>query len=144
MEITPQPWRQLVGRPWKQLQATLILKKEIKKKNTDDVKSSKSLKIRTQSIYTNWFAPHLWPSIFAIVKKHCNFINILHYLKTFYKKPTEANGSHDKLSRGSLYAWFIPRGEIKPHLKSAIKKGTISMASKIYVFQFWKQNQNKK
>jgi hypothetical protein len=47
METTPQPWRRLVGRPWKQLQATFILEKEIKKKNTDDVESSKSIKKRT-------------------------------------------------------------------------------------------------
>jgi hypothetical protein len=44
MDTTPQPWRRLVGMPWKQLQATLILEKEIKKKNTDDVESSKSIK----------------------------------------------------------------------------------------------------
>jgi hypothetical protein len=42
METAPKPWRQLVGRPQKQLQATLIFKKEIKKKNTNDAKNSKS------------------------------------------------------------------------------------------------------
>jgi hypothetical protein len=91
--------------------------------------------------YTNWFALHLWLPIFAIVKKHRNFINVLHYLKTFHKKTREINGPSDKLSRGSFYEWFTPRGEIKPHLKSAIEKGTTSMHQR-YIFQFWKQNQN--
>jgi hypothetical protein len=36
MEIAPKPYRQLVGRPQKQLQATLISKKEIKKENTNE------------------------------------------------------------------------------------------------------------
>jgi len=42
MEIALKPWRQLVGRPQKQLQATLISKKEVKKINTNDAKNSKS------------------------------------------------------------------------------------------------------
>jgi hypothetical protein len=42
MEIFPKPWMQLVGRPQKQLQATLISKKEIKMENINDAKSSKS------------------------------------------------------------------------------------------------------
>ncbi len=65
------------------------------------------------------------------MKKHHNFINVLHYLKTFHKKPTKVNGPHDKLSRGSFYAQFTLRGEIKPHFKNAIEKVTTSMASDI-------------
>jgi hypothetical protein len=66
------------------------------------------------------------------VKKHHNFINVLHYLKTFHKKPTEVKGPHDKLSRGSFYARFTLRGEIKPRFKNAIEKAATSMASQIH------------
>jgi hypothetical protein len=47
---------------------------------------------------------------------------VLQYLKTFHKKLGEINGPYDKLSRGFFYEWFTPKGEIKPHLKRAIKK----------------------
>jgi hypothetical protein len=42
MKIALKPWRQLVGRQHKQLQASLISIKEIKKENTNDAKNSKS------------------------------------------------------------------------------------------------------
>jgi hypothetical protein len=61
------------------------------------------------------------------MKKHCNLINAFPYLKTFHKKLRKVNGTYDKLSRGFLYKWFTPRGEIKPHLKNAIEKGIASM-----------------
>jgi hypothetical protein len=77
---------------------------------------------------------HLWPPIFAVTKKHCNLINAFHSLKTFHKKLGEVNGTYDKLNRGSLYKWFTPRGEIKPHLKNAIKKGIISIAIRYTFF----------
>jgi hypothetical protein len=70
------------------------------------------------------------------MKKHRNFINALHYLKTFHKKLGEVNGTYDKLSRGSLYKWFTPRREIKPHFKNAIEKGIVSMVIKNTFFNF--------
>ncbi len=33
---------------------------------------------------------------------------------------------YEKLSKGSLYEWFTPRRELKPHLKKVITKGTTS------------------
>jgi hypothetical protein len=42
-------------------------------------------KRKTQGICTNWFAPHLWPSIFVVVKKHGDLTSALHYLKTFHR-----------------------------------------------------------
>jgi hypothetical protein len=41
METIPKPWRQFIRRPRKQLQVTLISKKEIKKENIDNAKGSK-------------------------------------------------------------------------------------------------------
>jgi hypothetical protein len=41
METIPKPWRQSKRRPRKQLQVTLISKKEIKKENIDNAKGSK-------------------------------------------------------------------------------------------------------
>jgi len=57
---------------------------------------------------------------------------VLHYLKTFHKKPKEVSGPYDKLNRGFLYEWFTPRREIKPHLKNVIQKRTTFLASKIH------------
>jgi hypothetical protein len=82
-----------------------------------------------------WFAPHLWPSIFAIVKKHGDLTIALHYLKTFHRKPREVNGPYEKLSRGSLYEWFTPRKELKPHLKKAIARGTASIPTHFSILE---------
>jgi hypothetical protein len=70
------------------------------------------------------------------MNKHRNLINALHYLKTFHKKLRKINGTYDKLSRGSFYKWFTPRGEIKPHLKNAIDKGIASMVIRDTFFNF--------
>jgi hypothetical protein len=109
------------------METTLILKREIKKKTIDDVNNSKSIKKRKRIVYTNWFAPHLWPLILAIVKKHGDFIGVFHYLKTFHKKPREVSGPYEKLNRRSLYEWFTLRKELKAHMKIVIKKGTTSI-----------------
>jgi hypothetical protein len=62
-----------------------MAEKEIKQEDNEEDENSKSRKKRkTLGTYTNWFAPHHWPSIFAIVKKHGDLINVLHYLKTFH------------------------------------------------------------
>jgi len=88
----------------------------------------KQLKInkkkRKRNAYTNRFAPHLWRSILVVVKKHGDLTGALHYLKTFHRKPGEVSGTYEKLSRGSLYEWFTPRGELKPHVKIVVEKGT--------------------
>ncbi len=76
-----------IGRPQKQFHATLITKKEIKQEDNEEDENSKSTKTRkTRGTYTNWFAPHLWPSIFVVVNKHGDFTSALHYLKTFHRK----------------------------------------------------------
>jgi hypothetical protein len=69
------------------MQTTLISKRELKKKTIDDASNSKSIKKKNKGVYTNWFAPHLWPSILATVKKHGDFTSALHYLKTFHREP---------------------------------------------------------
>jgi hypothetical protein len=60
------------------------------------------------------------------MKKHGDLIGALHYLKTFHRKPIEVGGPYEKLNRGSLYEWFTPRGELKPHVKVVVEKGTTS------------------
>jgi hypothetical protein len=111
------------------MQTTLISKREIKK-TINDASNSKSTKKRKRGAYTNWFAPHLWPSILINVKKHGDFIGALHYLKTFHRKLREISGPYEELSRRSLYEWFTPRGELKPHVKVVVEKGTASIAAK--------------
>jgi hypothetical protein len=58
------------------------------------------------------------------MKKHGDLTSALHYLKTFHRKLGEDSGPYEKLSRGSLYEWFTPRGELKPHVKVVVEKGT--------------------
>jgi len=42
---------------------------------------------------------------------------------------------YEKLSKGSLYEWFTPRGELKPHLKEVITKGTTSNLTHFPIFE---------
>jgi len=79
------------------------------------------------SVYTNWFAPHLWPSIFVAVKKCGDLTIALHYLKTFHRKPWKVSGPYEKLNRRFLYEWFTLRSELKPHVKVVVKKGRTSI-----------------
>jgi hypothetical protein len=108
----------------------LISKREIKKETIDDVNNSKSTRKRKRGAYINWFAPHFWPLILATVKKHGDLTGALHYVKTFHRKPKKVSGPYEKLSKGYLYEWFTPRGELKPHVKVVIKKGTASTNAK--------------
>jgi hypothetical protein len=109
------------------MQTTLILERELKKETIDDASNPKSTKKRKRGAYTNWFAPHLGPSILATVKKHGDLMSALHYLKTFHRKPREFSGPYEKLNKGSLYEWFTLRGELKPHVKIVVEKGTTSI-----------------
>jgi hypothetical protein len=63
-----------------------MAEKEIKQEDNEEDENSKSAKIKkTLGTYTNWFALDHWPSIFAVVKKHGDLINVLHYLKPSIK-----------------------------------------------------------
>ncbi len=64
------------------------------------------------------------------MKKHGDLIGVIHYLKTFHRKPGEVSGPCEKLIRGSLYEWLTPRRELKPHMKIVVKKRTASIAVK--------------
>ncbi len=125
----------LVVKPRKHFQVTLIAKKEVKQEDNDEDENSKSTKKRkTQGTYTNWFAPYLWPSIF-VVKKHGDFTNVLHYLKTFHRKPGKVNGPYENLNGRSLYEWFTPRGKLKPHLKKTITRGIASFPTHFSILE---------
>lgn len=67
--------------------------------------------------YNNWFAPTLWPTIFATIKKHRNIITTLNHLQTFHKKLREVHGLYVKLSR-TLYDFFAPIRAIKDKYKA--------------------------
>jgi hypothetical protein len=64
------------------------------------------------------------------VKKYGNLTSVLHYLKTFHRKPGKVSGSYEKLSKGSLYEWFTPRRKLKPHVKVVVKKRTSPLLQK--------------
>jgi hypothetical protein len=74
----------------------LIIEKEIKQENNKEDERSKSTKRRkSQSNYINQFTTHIWPSIFAIVKKHDDLIGVFHYLKTLCRKLGEVSGLYE-------------------------------------------------
>jgi len=113
-----------------------MAEKEIKQEDNKKDENSKSTKRRkTQGTSTNWFAPHLWSSIFVAMKKHGDFINVLHYLKTFHRKPGEVSGPYEKLNKGSLYEWFTPKVELKSHLKEVITRGTTSIPTHFSILE---------
>ncbi len=60
------------------------------------------------------------------MKKQGDLTRVLHYLKTFHKKLGKVSVPYEKLSRGSLYEWFTPKGKLKPHVKVVIEKVTAS------------------
>jgi hypothetical protein len=64
------------------------------------------------------------------MKKHGDLIGAFNCLKTFHRKPGEVNGPYEKLSRRSLYEWFTPRKELKPHVKVVVKNGIASTVTK--------------
>jgi hypothetical protein len=39
------------------------------------------------------------PPIFVDMKKHCDLISVLHYLKIFHKKSRKAIGPYEKLNK---------------------------------------------
>jgi hypothetical protein len=69
------------------------------------------------------------------VKKHSDLTNVLHDLKTFHRKLGEVSGPYEKLNRGSLYEWFTPRRELKPHLKEAIARRTTSIPTHFSILE---------
>jgi hypothetical protein len=106
----------------------LVIEKEIKQENNKEDEKSKSTKRRkSQSNYTNWFATHIWPSIFVTMKKHDDFIGVFCYLKTFHRKIRKVSGLYEKLRWGSIYKWFTPKGKLEPHLNKAITRGITSI-----------------
>jgi hypothetical protein len=60
------------------------------------------------------------------VKKHDDLTRVFHYLKTFHRKLGKVGVPYEKLSRGSLYEWFTPKGKLKPHVKVVMEKVTAS------------------
>ncbi len=64
------------------------------------------------------------------MKKRGDLTCALHYLKTFHRKPGKGSGPYEKLSKGSLYEWFTPRGKLKPHVKVVVKKRTYPLSQK--------------
>jgi hypothetical protein len=64
------------------------------------------------------------------MKKHGDFTSVFHYLKTFHRKLREVSSPYEKLSRRSLYEWFTPKGELKPHVKVVEKRTTSTVVEK--------------
>jgi hypothetical protein len=42
---------------------------------------------------------------------------------------------YENLSKGSLYEWFTPRGDLKPHLKEVIAKGIAYNLTHFSIFE---------
>jgi len=141
-KTTPPPFKRPIGRPQKPMQTTLISEREIKKETIDDATNSKPTKKTKKGVYTNWFAPHLWLSILATLKKHGDLPGAFHHLKTFHKKSGKVSGPYEKLNRRYFYEWFTPIGELKLHVKVVVEKMIASTTVEKNIFQFLKQDQN--
>jgi hypothetical protein len=116
-EIIKRP----VGRPKKELQASLLAPK------VEPMKPQiKKPKVR----YTNWFSPSLWPPIYAAVKQHHNIQSALNYLRAAFRKPGDLSSVYDALSRGTMYEWFHPTGELKDNYKRCVELGNYFAKSK--------------
>ena len=108
-------FKRLVGRPRKEIQATLLIPK------VDPMK----LTIKKHQVrYTNWFTPTLWPPIHVAVKQHQNIQEALSYLRATFRKPGKVRSVYDALSRGSMYEWFYPNGDLKPNYKRCVELGS--------------------
>src|SRR6202022_4156267 len=95
-----------VGRPKKELQATLLTPK------VEKVEASTTKKAQVRGNYTNWFLPSLWGPIHAAMTVHKNYTSALRYLQAKHKLPGQIGSVYDDLTRGSLFNWFISSGEL--------------------------------
>ena len=102
-EVIKRPFR----RPKKELQATLLTPK------VEKVEASTTKKAHVRGNYTNWFLPSLWGPIHAAMTVHKNYTFTLRYLQSKYKLPGQIRSVYDDLTRGSLFNWFTPSGELK-------------------------------
>ena len=107
-----------VGRPKKDVEALLLTPKE------EDITKAVLNKGKVRGSYTNWFLPSLWELIHAAMKYHKNYTSILHYLKFKYKVPGKSCSVYDLLSRGTLWDWFTPIGELREGVKRKIDNQT--------------------
>jgi len=107
--------RRLVGRPKRDSQAVLLKPK---------IEPMKALKKKPKVCYTNWFTPSLWPPTFAAVKQHRNIQGALTYLRAAFRKPRDLSSVYDSLSRGTMYEWFHPNGDLKENYKRCVEFGT--------------------
>ena len=70
-----------VGRPKKELQATLLTPK------VEKVEASFTKKGQVRGNCTNWFLPSLWGPIHTAMTIHKNYTSTLRYLQAKYKLP---------------------------------------------------------
>ena len=100
-----------VGRPKKELQATLLTPK------VEKVEASTTKKAHVRGNYTNWFLPSLWGPIHATMTVYKNYTSTLRYLQVKYKLLGQIGSVYDDLTRGFLFNWFTPSGELKEGVK---------------------------
>lgn len=108
-----------------------IVAKKITLFQTDDeqflkeqqrVSQSQQFLIKIMNLYTNWFKLNLWGTIHVAMRKYEVFSLGLHYLKLIRRKASCNTGTCEKFTKGSLYEWFTPRGELKENHKHFIIK----------------------
>jgi hypothetical protein len=77
-------------------------------------------KKKVRGTYTNWFLPSLWGPIQAAMKQYKNYTSTLHYLQTKYRSPGQIRSMYVDLSRGTLWDWFTPTGELREGVEKKI------------------------
>jgi len=72
------------------------------KQESEKGTSNQESKERRRDIYTQWFAPHIWPHIQIVVERHMSLKIVLHYICALHRRPGEHSSPFDKFSRSSL------------------------------------------
>ena len=64
------------------------------------------------------------PPILVAIKMQKNLGDTLDYLQNHFRMPGQAHGSYQGFTRGTLYNWFIPNGEMTDQIKRFVEVGT--------------------
>jgi hypothetical protein len=119
-EAHANPPKRPVGHPKKSKEPLQPVLQQVE----DEEVENGAPKKKRRGPYTNWFTSTLWPPILAVVKMQKNLGDALDYLQNHFKMPGQAHGPYQGLTRGTLYNWFTPNGEMRDGVKRFVEVGT--------------------
>jgi hypothetical protein len=90
--------KRLVGRPKKELKASLLAPK---------VEPMKPQIKKPKVHYMNWFSPSIWPPFYAAVKQYRNIQSALISLRAAFRKPSHLSSVYDHYEEALCMSGFI-------------------------------------